>query len=69
MKYTTWIMSGILIFLGICASVYALGGFDLLLFLCAGNFYVYRALLSLGGVAALWLLFGLFAFRPTRFLS
>lgn len=69
MKYTTWIMCGILIVSGLFAAVFAFSGFDLLLFLCAGNGYIYRALLSLAGVAALWLLFWLLAFRPTRFLS
>lgn len=69
MKYTTWIMCGILILFGVFASVYALVGFDLLFFLCAGNVAIWRALLSLAGVAALWLLFWLFAFQPTKFLS
>ena len=69
MKYTTWIMCGILIVFGVFASVYALVGFDLLLFLTAGNLYIYRAVLSLTGVAGLWLLFWLLAFRPTKFLS
>ncbi len=69
MKYTTWICCGFLIAMGLFACVYALSGFDVLLFLCAGNFYAYRAVLSLSGVGALWLLFWLVAFRPTRFLS
>ncbi len=51
------------------ATVYALAGFNILLFVCAGNLYVYRALLSLSGVAGAWLLFWLIAFRPTKFLS
>ena len=69
MKYTTWICCGFLIIFGLLASVYALSGFDLLLFLCAGNAVIYRALLSLSGIGALWLLFWLIAFRPTKFLS
>ena len=69
MKSTTWFMCGILIVFGVCASVYALVGFDLLGFLCFGNLFIYRAVLSLTGVAALWLLFWLVAFRPTKFLS
>ena len=69
MKYTTWIMCGILIIFGLFASVFAFTGFDMLMLVCAGNTYVYRALLSLTGIAALWLIFWLFAFRPTRFLS
>ena len=69
MKLTTWITSGILILFGLCATVFALSGFNLLLFCCAGNVIVYRALLSLTGVAALWLLYWLIAFRPTKFVS
>ncbi len=69
MKYTTWFFCGVLIFCGLCAAVYALSGFDLLLFLCAGNPFVFRAVLSFAGLGALWLLFWLIAFRPTKFLS
>ena len=69
MKLTTLICCGILILFGVFAAVYALSGFDLLLFFCAGNSTVYRALLSLAGVGALWLLFWLIAFRPTKPLS
>ena len=69
MKYTTWIFCGILILYGLLAAVFAFTGYNLLLFLCFGNAYVYRAALSLAGVAALWLLFWLLAFRPTKFLS
>ncbi len=69
MKLTTLLCCSILILCGLCAAVFALSGFDLLLFLCAGNVTVYRAALSLSGVAAAWLLFWLIAFRPTRPLS
>ena len=69
MKLTTWISSAILIFAGLCATVYAFSGFNLLLFFCAGNTVVYRSLLSITGVAALWLLYWLIAFRPTKFVS
>ena len=69
MKLTTWICSGILIFFGLCATVFALSGFNLLLFLCAGNTIIYRSLLSITGVAALWLLYWLIAFRPTKYVS
>lgn len=69
MKLTTWICCAILIFFGVCASVFALTEFNLLLFLCASNQTVYRAILSLAGVAALWLLYWLFAFRPTKYVS
>lgn len=69
MKLTTIIASAILIAFGLFATVYALSGFSLLLFFCGGNPFAYRALLSLVGVAAAWLLFWLIAFRPLRFLS
>ena len=69
MKLTTLLCCSILILFGLFAAVYALSGFDLLLFLVGGNSYAYRAILSLAGVGALWLLFWLIAFRPTRPLS
>ncbi len=69
MKLTTIICAGLLIAYGLGACVYALTGFDLLLFVCFGNTVVYRSLLSLAGVGALWLIFWLIAFRPLRFLS
>ena len=69
MKITTVICCALLIVCGVLSAVYALSGFDLLFFLTAGYMPVYRALLSLSGVAALWLLFWLIAFRPTKFLS
>lgn len=69
MKLTTLICCTLLIFFGLCASVYALTGFNLVLFLAAGNAVAYRCILSLNGVCALWLMFWLIAFRPTKFLS
>lgn len=69
MKITTLLCCGLLIFFGLAAAVYALFGFDLVLFLCFGNRIAARAALSLAGVAAGWLLFWLIAFRPTKFLS
>lgn len=69
MKLTTLLCCGFLIAFGLIAAVYALSGFDLLLFFCAGNLFLYRALLSLAGLGAGWLLFWLIAFRPTKPLS
>ena len=69
MKVTTLICCGILIVFGLLAAVYALFGFNLLLFVCFNNVYAFRAILSLAGVGALWLLFWLIAFRPTKPLS
>lgn len=69
MKLTTIICAGLLIAFGLGACVYALTGFNLLLFLSFGNIVVYRSVLSLAGVSALWLIFWLIAFRPLRHLS
>ena len=68
MKLTTLFCCSVLILFGIFAAVYALTGFDLLLFVTAGNRIAYRALLSLAGVGALWLLYWLVAFRPQNSL-
>ena len=69
MKLTTHVCCFLLIFFGLCAAVYALTGFPLLYFLCFSNTVAFRAVLSLGGIAAGWLLFWLIAFRPTAQLS
>lgn len=69
MKLTSLICCSLLIFFGLCGSVYALTGFNLILFLAAGHTVAYRCILSLSGVCALWLTFWLIAFRPTKFLS
>ena len=69
MKITTILCCSLLIAFGAFALVFALSGFDLLLFFCAGNVSIYRAALSLVGIAAGWLLFWLLAFRPTKPLS
>lgn len=69
MKITTYLCCAVLILYGIFATVFAFSGFNILLFLSAGNVYIYRALLSLAGIGALWLLFWLIAFRPAEFLN
>lgn len=69
MKLTTLICCSFLAFIGILASVYALSGFNLLLFFCFQNIIAYRMILSLSGIAAAWLIFWLIAFRPTKSLS
>ena len=69
MKFTTIVCSAVLSVFSVLATVYALSGFDLLLFLCFGNVFVKRALLSLMGISAAWLIFWLVAFRPMKFLS
>lgn len=69
MKLTTLICCSLLVAFGLGLCAYALTGFNLLLFFCAQNVVVYRALLSLAGVCALWVLFWLIVFRPTKFLA
>ena len=69
MKITTLICCSLLVAFGLFACIYALTGFNLLLFFCMGNVVVVRAALSLAGLCALWLLFWLVAFRPTKYLS
>ena len=66
MKLTTLLCCALLIAFGLGACCYALTGYDLLALIACGNGLLYRALLSLAGAAALWLLFWLIAFRPTR---
>ena len=65
-KLTTILCSIVLIAFGLGACIFALTGFDVLAALTFGDPYLYRALLSLAGVAALWLTFWLIAFRPTK---
>ncbi len=69
MKWTTLICCSYLILFGALAAVYAFSGFSVLQAICFGNMIAYRALLSLTGVCALWLLFWLIAFKPTKYLS
>ena len=69
MRITTLICCGFLILFGLGATFYALFGVDLLALVTAGNRYLFRALLSLAGVGALWLLFFLIAFKPFKILS
>ena len=66
MKCTTLISCTVLILGGLCAAFYALAGIDLLRLIPAEGDTMYRILLSLAGVSALWLLFWLIVFRPTR---
>ncbi len=66
MKLTTLLCCAALIAFGVGACIFALTGFDILAALTFGNAYAYRALLSFAGVAALWLLFWLICFRPTK---
>ena len=69
MKFTTLLCCSILIFFGLCSTLFAFTQFNLLLFLCAQKETVYRALFAIQGLAGLWLMFWLIAFRPTRSIS
>lgn len=69
MKITTILCCTYLVLGGIAAAVWALTGTDVVRALCFGSLTAYRVLFSLAGVAALWLLFWLIAFRPLKFLS
>ncbi len=68
MKLTTIFCCTLLIVFGLGACLWALTGIDVLRLVTSGNLPLYRALLSLAGIGALWLLFWLIAFRPTRSL-
>ena len=59
----------ILVILGICGGVFAFSGFNLLLFLCFGNTYVFRAVLGISAVAALFILYALIIFKPYKGLK
>ena len=59
----------ILIILGICGGVYAFSGFNLLLFLCFYSPTVYRSILAVGMVSALFTVYALLIFRPFKGLK
>lgn len=59
----------ILIFLGICGGVLAFSGFNLLLFLCFYNYVIYRSILAIGLVAAVFTVYAMLVFKPFRGLK
>lgn len=69
MKFTCVLCVAILIALGICGGVYALSGFNLLYLLCFRSTVVYRCVLSVGGVYALFNIYSLIVFKPFRGLK
>ena len=69
MKFTCYLCVAILIFLGICGGVYAFTQFNLLLFLCLKSDILYRSNLAIGGVAALYTVYSLIAFKPFKGLK
>lgn len=58
----------LIITLAVCLSlaIYALSGFNLLLFICFYSETAYRVVLAIGGVAAAWLIFWAIAFKPFK---
>lgn len=69
MRLTCDICAGILIICGICWGVFAFTGFDLLYFLCFSQRVIYRCVLSQAFVAALFLIYALFTFKPFKGLK
>ena len=59
----------ILVVLGICGGVFAFSGFNLLLFLCFYNNMIYRSILAIGLVSALFTVYALMVFKPFRGLK
>ena len=59
----------ILVFLGICGGVLAFTGFNLLLFLSFNNYYIYRSILAVGLVSALFTVYALLIFKPFKGLK
>jgi len=53
-----------LIILGICGGIFAFTGFNLLLFLCLGNILIYKSVLSVFAVCALFLIFATVKILP-----
>ena len=69
MKLTCYLCVAMLIALGICGGIYAFSGFNLLYFVCFKNVLIYRCLLSVIFVAALFTVYALFTFRPFKGLK
>lgn len=69
MRMTSVLCVVLLVALGICGGVYAFSGFNLLYFLCFNTEYIYRSFLAVCGVAALYTVYALFAFKPFRGLK
>ena len=59
----------ILVFLGICGGVFAFSGFNLLLFLCFYSAMIYRIILAIGLVSALFTVYSLLVFKPFKGLK
>lgn len=69
MRLTCDLCAAILIVLGILWGVFAFSGFNALLFLCFYSVTVYRSVLAIGAVCALFLLYALAVFKPFKGLK
>lgn len=59
----------ILVGLGICGGIYAFSGFNLLLFISFFNRTIYRSILALAFVSALFTIYALLVFKPFKGLK
>ena len=69
MKLTCYMCVANLIFLGICAAVYAFTNFNLLNFMMFGNELIYKSYLAVCGACALFTVYSLIAFKPFKGLK
>lgn len=69
MKLTCYMCVANLVILGICGGVYALTGFNLLMFISLNNILCYRVFLAICGVSALFTAYSLIAFKPFKGLK
>lgn len=69
MKLTCYFCVANLVILGICGGVFALTGFNFLLFICFYNTLFYRIFLAIGGASALFTVYSLIAFKPFKGLK
>lgn len=69
MKFTCYLCASLLVILGVCGGIYAFTGFNLPLYLCFGQYFIYRSFLAVCAVAALHTVFALIAFKPFKGLK
>lgn len=58
-----------LVLVGICGGVYAFSGFNLLLFICFNSVVVFRSILAISFVSALFTVYALLVFKPFKGLK
>ena len=69
MKFTCYFCVSLLIISAICGGVLAFTGFNLLLFLCLNSQTVYRSVLAVTAVSALFTVYSLIVFKPFKGLK